>query len=116
MFQHTIIGMPNLFASAKKNSKGGGLVPCIEENILVGPTAREVYDRENYSTDAEDVAQLSAQIAMNAELSKRMLSPITAERGRQTGKKILSLKVPKKLQTSYMRRQSNPPALLRHPQ
>ena len=69
-FQHTIIGMPNLFASAKKNSKGGGLVPCIEENILVGPTAREVYDRENYSTDAEDVVQLSAQIAMNAELSK----------------------------------------------
>ncbi|WP_428769139.1 FAD-dependent oxidoreductase [Treponema sp. HNW] len=69
-FQHTIIGMPNLLASSKKNSKGGGLVPCIEGNILVGPTAREVYEREDYASDAEDTAGLNVHIALNDALSK----------------------------------------------
>ena len=68
--QHTIIGMPDLLASSKKHSKGGGILPCIEGNILVGPTAQEVYDREDYSTDPEDEHVLLEQLSMNKNLSR----------------------------------------------
>jgi glycerol-3-phosphate dehydrogenase len=65
VFLKTIVGMPDLLSSSKKHSKGGGLIPCIEGNALVGPTAREVYDREDYSTDVCDMPQLEHQIKMN---------------------------------------------------
>ena len=68
--QHTIIGKPNLFNSSKQHSKGGGIIPCIEGNILVGPTAHEVYDREDYGTDSEDEHALLEQMAMNKTLSR----------------------------------------------
>ena len=68
--QHTIIGKPNLLTSSKQHSKGGGIIPCIEGNILVGPTAHEVYDREDYSTDSEDEHSLLAQMSMNKTLSR----------------------------------------------
>ena len=68
--QHTIIGKPNLLASSKQHSKGGGIIPCIEGNILVGPTAHEVYDREDYSTDSETERSLVEQMSMNKMLSR----------------------------------------------
>lgn len=68
--QHTIIGKPNLFNSSKQHSKGGGIIPCIEGNILVGPTAHEVYDREDYGTDSEDEHALLEQMSMNKTLSR----------------------------------------------
>jgi len=68
--QRTIVGMPDLLASSKKHSKGGGIIPCVEGNILVGPTAREVYDREDYSTDPEDERILIKQMSMNRMLSR----------------------------------------------
>lgn len=69
-FQNTIVGIPNLLASSKKHSKGGGLVPCVEGNILIGPTAREVYDREDYSTDNEDDRMLVDQMKLNRMFSR----------------------------------------------
>ena len=69
-FQHTIIGKPNLLNSSKQHSKGGGIIPCIEGNVLVGPTAHEVYDREDYGTDSEDELALLEQMSMNKTLSR----------------------------------------------
>ena len=68
--QHTIIGKPNLLNSSKQHSKGGGIIPCIEGNVLVGPTAHEVYDREDYGTDSEDEHVLLEQMSMNKTLSR----------------------------------------------
>ena len=68
--QHTIIGKPNLLNSSKQHSKGGGIIPCIEGNVLVGPTAHEVYDREDYGTDSEDEHVLLEQMSMNKKLSR----------------------------------------------
>ncbi|MGP1587161.1 MAG: NAD(P)/FAD-dependent oxidoreductase [Treponemataceae bacterium] len=69
-FQNTIVGMPDLLSSAKKHSKGGGIVPCVEGNLLIGPTADEVYEREDYDTHEKDTGQLFEQIAMNSKLSR----------------------------------------------
>jgi len=68
--QRTIIGKPNLLAFSKHHSKGGGIIPCVEGNILVGPTAHEVYEREDHSTDAEDERSLLEQLSMNKTLSR----------------------------------------------
>lgn len=62
--------MPDLLSSSQKHSKGGGILPCIEGNILVGPTAREVYDREDYSTVQEDEQTLLEQLSLNRTLSR----------------------------------------------
>ena len=69
-FQRTIVGKPNLLASSKRHSKGGGIIPCIEGNVLVGPTAHEVYKREDYSTNAGDEHSLLDQMSMNKALSR----------------------------------------------
>lgn len=69
-FQRTIVGKPNLLASSKRHSKGGGIIPCIEGNVLVGPTAHEVYEREDYSTNAGDEHSLLDQMSMNKALSR----------------------------------------------
>lgn len=69
-FQNAIVGMPDLFSTSKNHSKGGGIIPCVEGNILVGPTAREVYDREDYSTSTDDMQKLFTQMSMNEKLLK----------------------------------------------
>ena len=46
---------PKLGEYKKTHSKGGGLIPTIDKNILVGPDAIEVPDREDYSTNKESV-------------------------------------------------------------
>ncbi len=52
------------------NTKGGGLVHTIDDNILVGPNALEVMDREDYSTNRERVDQiLKKQLPMIKGLS-----------------------------------------------
>ncbi len=48
--QRTILSQPR-FAS-HSHTKGGGLVPTIDGNLLLGPTAVEVPEREDYSTNA----------------------------------------------------------------
>jgi len=64
----TIYAMPS-FSQIHEKTKGGGLVPTIDGNILVGPTAREVPDRENYETELEDIRKLHRHIKLNERLS-----------------------------------------------
>jgi glycerol-3-phosphate dehydrogenase len=42
-------------SSLKSHSKGGGVIPTIDRNSLVGPDAKEVIEREDFSTSKEDV-------------------------------------------------------------
>lgn len=67
--QNHILGMPSFSSNKKNHSKGGGLVLCVEGNILLGPTAEEVPDREDYSTDPEMFTRLLEQLEMNTKLS-----------------------------------------------
>ncbi|MDC7234636.1 MAG: FAD-dependent oxidoreductase [Spirochaetales bacterium] len=66
-FQTRASGMPSLL-KRNRHSKGGGVVPCVEGNILLGPTAQEVADREDYSTDAHIFGTLVKQLDLNREL------------------------------------------------
>lgn len=62
------LGMPSLTAHRSSHSKGGGLVPCVEGNILVGPTAYEQPFREDFSTDPEDFRRLLEKLKLNRRL------------------------------------------------
>ncbi|MCP4156931.1 MAG: NAD(P)/FAD-dependent oxidoreductase, partial [bacterium] len=68
--QNHILGMPSLLGTKKSHSKGGGLIPCIEGNILIGPTSEEIPDREDYSTDSEVFQTLLWQLSINQELNQ----------------------------------------------
>lgn len=70
VYQNHILGMPPLLGKSKNHSKGGGVVPCIEGNILLGPTAQEVPDREDYSTDSRVFNDLLKQLALNRNLNR----------------------------------------------
>ncbi|MCK5201181.1 MAG: NAD(P)/FAD-dependent oxidoreductase, partial [Spirochaetales bacterium] len=67
-YQNHILGMPSILGSKRNHSKGGGLVPCVEGNILIGPTSEEVPGREDYSTDSENFRKLLGQLSINKEL------------------------------------------------
>ena len=67
-YQNHILGMPSILGSKRNHSKGGGLVPCVEGNILIGPTSEEVPGREDYSTDSENFRKLLGQLSINQEL------------------------------------------------
>ncbi len=69
-YQKRIAAMPSLLDREKSKTKGGGLIPTIEGNILVGPTAREVPEREEYETDPQDLQDLFSRLEVN-----KMLSP-----------------------------------------
>ena len=56
-FQKKIMAIIN-FKNFNSRTKGGGVVPTIEGNILVGPTAEEIPFKEDYSTDAKDIELL----------------------------------------------------------
>ncbi|HPJ89516.1 MAG TPA: NAD(P)/FAD-dependent oxidoreductase [Thermotogota bacterium] len=45
---NTVLSMPNIIG--KKDTKGGGIVPTVEGNLLVGPDAEEQPYKEDYST------------------------------------------------------------------
>ncbi|MDR0644695.1 MAG: NAD(P)/FAD-dependent oxidoreductase [Treponema sp.] len=42
--------------SVKTHTKGGGIVRTAHGNVLVGPDARETFERENFSTSRESIA------------------------------------------------------------
>ena len=46
---------------SSKNTKGGGIIRTYEGNILVGPNAMEIPERECYSTDKNSLNQLLRQ-------------------------------------------------------
>lgn len=41
-----------------EHTKGGGIIPTVDGNVLVGPTAMETPDREDFSTDAQAIEKL----------------------------------------------------------
>jgi glycerol-3-phosphate dehydrogenase len=42
----------------KDHTKGGGIIPTVDGNVLIGPTAYETPERENYETDADSINAL----------------------------------------------------------
>ncbi|MGM0653046.1 MAG: NAD(P)/FAD-dependent oxidoreductase [Bacillota bacterium] len=54
--QKYILGRAQLSSDVK--TKGGGLLPLLAGNILAGPTADEVPEREDYSTKANDLQHI----------------------------------------------------------
>jgi glycerol-3-phosphate dehydrogenase len=68
VFQKRIAAMPHLIRERGSRTKGGGIVPTIEGNILVGPTAKEVPDRENYDTEPSDLEDLFTRLSVNSRL------------------------------------------------
>lgn len=69
-FQKTSAAMPPIISQKSSTSKGGGLVMTPEGNILVGPTAKEVPEREDYSTEPEDMDGLQHHIDLNTKLNR----------------------------------------------
>jgi len=53
---NTIVSSFGTSSTKKGHTKGGGLVKTIDENTLVGPDAVETYLREDYTTDAKNIA------------------------------------------------------------
>ncbi|HAV19499.1 MAG TPA: FAD/NAD(P)-binding oxidoreductase [Firmicutes bacterium] len=45
----------------KDHSKGGGIIPTVDGNVLIGPTAEETPDRENFATDSASIEELFAR-------------------------------------------------------
>ncbi len=45
----------------KDHTKGGGIIPTVDGNVLIGPTAVETPERENFETDAESIDVLFAK-------------------------------------------------------
>lgn len=69
-YQETIAAMPPLVSQSGSKTKGGGLVMTPEGNILVGPTAKEVPEREDYSTEPEDIELLQHHLDLNNKLDR----------------------------------------------
>lgn len=62
-YLQSICARPSI-TQIKSKTKGGGLVPTVEGNILVGPTAQETPWRERYDTNAEDLEELEKHIRL----------------------------------------------------
>ena len=69
-YQTSVLAMLNL-VQIKSETKGGGLVPTIEGNLIVGPTAEEIPYREDYSTNLADLDKLLKHIALNTKISAK---------------------------------------------
>lgn len=67
--QASVLAMPKV--GVKSHTKGGGLNPTVEGNILMGPTATEVPHREDWSTSREDMEILfSRHLGLNIGLKR----------------------------------------------
>lgn len=54
-----------------KNTKGGGIIRTIDDNVLVGPTATETYLKEDFTTDQEAIDKIfKKQIQTSPQLKK----------------------------------------------
>ncbi len=69
--QTMIAANPILFKTHASHSKGGGIVPCVEGNILIGPTAQEIFSRDDYATHLEDFDALFKIMSLNKRFSKK---------------------------------------------
>ena len=66
--QRHILSMPRIFGGNSTHSKGGGLIPCVEGNLLAGPTAIESPDREDYATSSGELDELRRLLSINRRL------------------------------------------------
>jgi glycerol-3-phosphate dehydrogenase len=65
--QNSVLAMPQI--GVKSHTKGGGLNPTVEGNILMGPTATEIPHREDWSTQPEELEfLLSRLLRLNTRL------------------------------------------------
>ena len=53
---NTIVSTFGTSSTKKRHTKGGGLVKTIDQNTLVGPDAVETFDKEDFTTSAENIA------------------------------------------------------------
>jgi glycerol-3-phosphate dehydrogenase len=68
--QKSVLAMP--MVGVKSHTKGGGLNPTVEGNLLMGPTAIEVPQREDWSTTPEEMEFLiSRHLSLNRQLRPR---------------------------------------------
>lgn len=67
-----VISKPRLM-QAKQRTKGGGLVPTLEGNILVGPTASEHPGREDYTTKSHELDELKKHLRLNVKLDMNQI-------------------------------------------
>ncbi len=58
MRMRTIVSSFGTSSTKKKHTKGGGLVKTIDDNTLVGPDAVETYLKEDFTTNAQNVADV----------------------------------------------------------
>ncbi len=65
MFQSTTI-YGGLKKAAKAHTKGGGVIPTVDGNTLVGPTAIETPYREDFTTSSEEIKQVFSKHKNNA--------------------------------------------------
>lgn len=68
-YQHSVLAMPSVL-QVKSKSKGGGLIPTLEGNLIAGPNAVEIPGREDYSTDPADLAELRKHLRLNTRVSE----------------------------------------------
>ncbi|MCP4152893.1 MAG: NAD(P)/FAD-dependent oxidoreductase [bacterium] len=67
---HIVVRVP-LVAQMKTRTKGGGVIPTVEGNILVGPTAEEQPFRERYNTEEKDMEFLFNQMSVNEKFTRK---------------------------------------------
>jgi len=67
--QKYVLGMPQLVS--KTHSKGGGVNPTVEGNLLMGPNAVEVPHREDWGTTPQDMEYLVQRLmGLNTSLKR----------------------------------------------
>ena len=71
--QHHALSMPDLLGSGRTHSKGGGLIPSIDGNLIAGPTAEETPDRENYATTHAEFTEVRDQLSLNDAVSSESI-------------------------------------------
>lgn len=54
----TAVASHKVLGKKTSNSKGGGIVPTVHDNLLVGPDAVETYEKENFDTEGQHVRAL----------------------------------------------------------
>ncbi len=56
-----VTGVKRLFHSGPKNTKGGGIVHTVHDNLLIGPDAVETYEKENFATEQSSIDAVFAK-------------------------------------------------------
>jgi glycerol-3-phosphate dehydrogenase len=61
-----------LLKQKKTNTKGGGILRTVDENLLLGPNAIETFEKENFATDKTSIEEVFSKQKLTAKgLSER---------------------------------------------